>query len=114
MREGIPIAILRAGQSLLESALSSYFLFQRFTRAQYALAESERWLSERHKWDARQMRRRNRARRWVIWIPALSVLLFCLFLDETWPPVSHLFHPAAGRTDWLRRPNTANVGDHFQ
>jgi len=76
---------------------NSYFLFQRFTRVQYVLAESERWLGERRKFDVQQIGRRNRIRRWVLWLPALSVLLFCLFLDETWPAVTHLFHPRNGR-----------------
>ncbi len=81
---------------------NSYFLFQRFTRVQYTLAESERWLNERRKFDANQIRTRNRIRRWILWLPAVSVLLFCLFLDETLPPISHLVHPGYGRLGTYR------------
>jgi hypothetical protein len=76
---------------------SSYFVFQRFTRVQYTLAESQRWVAERRNKDARRIQRRNRLRRWAVWIPASSVLLFCLFLDETWPPATHLLYPRSGR-----------------
>ena len=75
----------------------NYLIFQRMTRLQYVLAESERWLAARGKLDASDIRRRYRVRRWLIWTPALSVLLFCLFLDETWPPTSHLLHPRSGK-----------------
>jgi len=90
------LAILLLASPFLIGA-NSYFMFQRFTRAQYTLAESKRWLADRNKWNAHQIGRRNQIRRWIMWAPALSVLLFCLFLDETWPPTSHLFHPIAGR-----------------
>ena len=92
---GILAALLLLSPFLIGA--NSYFLFQRFTRVQYVLAESGRWLAERRKFGVHQIRTRNRIRHWVLWIPALSVLLCCLFLDETWPPASHLFYPAAGR-----------------
>jgi hypothetical protein len=76
---------------------ASHFAFQRFTRVEYILAESERWLADRSTKDVDQIRRCNRLRRWALWIPALSVLLFCLFLGDTWPPTSHLLTPTAGR-----------------
>jgi hypothetical protein len=76
---------------------SSYLIFQRMTRVQYVHAESERWLAERSKLDAHPIRRRNRFCRWAIWIPVGLVVLYCVFLDETWPPTSQLFHPRSGR-----------------
>jgi len=76
---------------------TSYLVFKRMTHAEYVLAESERWLTERHRYDTRQIERRNRVRRAVLWIPASSVFLFCLFLDYTWPPLTHLFHAGYGR-----------------
>jgi hypothetical protein len=75
------LAILLLASPFLIGA-NSYFMFQRFTRAQYTLAESKRWLADRNKWNAHQIGRRNQIRRWIMWAPALSVLLFCLFLDE--------------------------------
>jgi len=75
----------------------NHFLFQRFTRTQYLLAESQRWLTERQNRSARQIRLRNRVRRWAMWIPAVSVTLFCLFLDHTWPVTSQLRHAGYGR-----------------
>jgi len=74
----------------------SYFVFQRFTHVEYVLDESQRWLAERRERDARQIYLRNRVRRWVVWTPLVSVTLFCLFLDKTWPPASHLIYPRAG------------------
>lgn len=76
---------------------SSHFAFQRFTRVEYVLSESERWLAERRKRDAQQIRRRNRLRRWTMWIPVTAVVLFCLFLDQSWPVLTHIVHPNYGR-----------------
>lgn len=74
----------------------SYFVFQRMTREEYLGTEAERWLAERQAAKQKGIKRRKSLRRWALWIPSVSVLFFCLFLDETWPPVSRLFHPSAG------------------
>jgi len=74
----------------------SYLVFQRMTRVEYILTESEKWLAERHDADPRCTKRRKRLRRWAAWIPAVSVLLAVLFLDQTWAIASHLFHPGSG------------------
>jgi hypothetical protein len=75
----------------------SYLVFQRMTRVEYILTESERWLAERHDADPRRSARRKWIRRWAVWIPAVSVLLAVLFLDQTWAVASHLFHPGSGK-----------------
>lgn len=92
---GILIALILSGPFLIGAC--SYLVFQRMTRVEYVLSESERWLAERHEADARRIKRRNVLHRWAVWIPAISVMLFCLFLDQTWPPVSHLFHAGSGK-----------------
>ncbi len=74
----------------------SYLIFQRLTRTQYVLTESERWLAERHEADPRQIKLRNRLRRCAICIPAVSVILLCVFMDEAWALASHVFNPGSG------------------
>ena len=74
-----------------------YLVFQRMTRVEYILTESERWLAERHAADPRRSKRRKRLRRWAVWLPAVSVLLAVLFLDQTWAIASHLFHQGSGK-----------------
>lgn len=91
----------------------SYLVFQRMTRMEYILTESERWLSERHDADPRRSKRRKWLRRWAIWIPALSVLLAVLFLDQTWAIASHLFHPGSGKLIGYRVSVPLNWTVHF-
>ena len=76
---------------------TSYVVFQRMTRVEYILAESERWLAERRETRMAPHKWRRVLRHWMVWIPTLTVLLFCLFLDQTLPPLSHLLHPGYGR-----------------
>ena len=76
---------------------SSYLIFQRLTRAEYVAAESERWLAERQRLDARRIKRRNRFRRWAIWIPTVTVILVCVFFNQTVALTSHMLHPGSTR-----------------
>ena len=98
---GIVLVLVSAGPFLIGAF--SYLVFRRITREQYLRDEADRWLAVR---DANPSRtkRLKRQRRWVVWIPALSVLLFCLFLDQTWPPLTHLLHPNYGRLGAYRVP----------
>lgn len=93
--QGILAILLFSG--LFAIGAGSYLVFERMTRVEYILTESERWLAERHDGDPRRTKRRKQLRRWAVWIPAVSVLLAVLFLDQTWAIASHLFHPGAGR-----------------
>jgi len=97
---GTLIVLILSGPFLIGAC--SYLVFQRMTQVEYVLSESERWLAERHETDPRRIERRKRLRRWAVWVPTVSVLLFCLFLDQTWPPVSHLLHPGYGRLGTYR------------
>lgn len=92
---GILIALTLSGPFLIGAG--GYLIFQRMTRAEHVLSESERWLAERHEAGAHRINRRKVLHRRVVWIPSLAVLLFCLFLDRTWPPLSHLLHPGYER-----------------
>ena len=76
---------------------ASYLVFQRLTRTQYVLAESERWLKERQQTDSRQLQRRRAIKRWALWIPAVTVVLVCACFDDAWALASHLLHPGRGR-----------------
>lgn len=92
---GILILLILSGPFLIGAC--SYLIFQRITRVEYVLDESERWLGERRKRTANQVRSLNRLRRWALWVPSLAVLFFCLFLDRTWPALTHVLHPGYGR-----------------
>lgn len=74
----------------------SYFIFQRITRVEYILSESEKWLALRGQ-NSRRIRRRKIVHRWALWIPTFTVVLLCVFMDYTWAFTSHLFHPGSGR-----------------
>jgi hypothetical protein len=93
--QGALLVLFFAGPFLIGAF--SYLVFQRLTRVEYVLSESERWLAERHGVDPRRIKWRTRLRRWAVWIPAVSVLLAALYLDQTWAIASHLFHPGSGR-----------------
>lgn len=75
---------------------NSYFLFQRITRVQYILSESEKWLTRRRECRQRTKHRKI-LRRWALWIPTLTVVLLCVFMDYTWAFTSHLFHFGSGK-----------------
>jgi len=92
---GILVALFFKG--LFPIGAVSYLLFQRMTHVLSVLSESERWLAERQDADPRRIKRRKLLRRWAVWTPALSVLFFCLFLDRTLPPLTHILHPNYGR-----------------
>ena len=92
---GILIALILSGPFLIGAC--SYLVFKQMTRVEYILTESERWLAERHDRNPRRIKRRKLLRRWAVWIPAVSVFLAVLFLDQTWAIASHLFHPGSGR-----------------
>jgi hypothetical protein len=99
---GILLVLVFAGPFLIGAF--SYLVFRRITREEYLRAEADRWLAERHDANPSRIERLKRLRRWAVWIPALSVLLFCLFLDQTWPPLTHLLHPNYGRLGAYRVP----------
>jgi hypothetical protein len=93
---------------------ASYLVFQRLTRAQYVLAESERWRAERREADVSRIRRRRRLKRWTPWIPTVAVALACVFLDGTFALTSHLFRPGSFKLigyrvsiplNWMVGPN---------
>jgi hypothetical protein len=92
---GILLVLTVAGPFLIGAV--SYLVFQRMTHLEYVRSESERWLAQRHIADARRFKRMKKLWRVAIWSPSVAVLLFCLFLDRTWPPLSHLLHPGYGR-----------------
>lgn len=83
--------------ALLLIGAGSYLVFQRMTRVDYVVAASERWLAERRQTNRRWIKWRRKLKRWAVWIPALSVVLACTFLDQTRAVASHLFQPRAGR-----------------
>ena len=72
----------------------SYLVFRRMTRAEYVIAESERWLAERRQ-TSRWIKRRKK--RWALRVPASVIILICTSLDYTWALASHLLHPRSGR-----------------
>lgn len=74
-----------------------YWEFRWLTRVEYVLSESKRWLAERRKADLARIKRRRRLKRWAIWIPTVTVVLACLFLDATFALTSHLVHPGSFR-----------------
>ncbi|MGC2449118.1 MAG: hypothetical protein WA477_15830 [Candidatus Sulfotelmatobacter sp.] len=76
---------------------ANYFLFHRIIREEYIPTEAERWLAERRREDNDRIKRRRKLKRWALWIPVLTVLLVCTFLDYSWAFASHLFHPGRGR-----------------
>ncbi len=60
--------------------------------------ESSRWLAERKAGiGAVERKWRERAIRWSLWIPSLTVLAVFSFLPETWGFMSHLQQPSAVR-----------------
>lgn len=78
---------------LLLIGAGSHLLFQRLTRVEYILAESERWLAEQQKKNSHWIKRRKLLKRCAIWIPIVTVVLACMFLDATFALTSHLLHP---------------------
>ena len=77
--------------SLFAIGAASHLIFQRFTRAQYVVAKSERWLVERRQ-PVASLKRRKSLRYWTAWVPTAAVMIACVFLDSTFALTSHLFH----------------------
>ena len=92
--EGILVSLFFLG--LFAIGALSYFIFQRMTHAQYVLSESEKCRLRRGE-DYRRIKRRKILYRWAPWLPTLSVVLICIFMDYMLPVVSHLLHPGSGR-----------------
>ena len=93
---------------------ASYLVFQRLTRAQCVLAESERWLAERWEDDVSRIRQRRRLRRWAPWIPTAAVALACMFLDGTFALASHPIPSGLFRTDRLQGFDSAELDGRVQ
>jgi hypothetical protein len=75
----------------------NHFLFQRMTHAQYVVSESDKWLAQRRQPNSQWRKRRTILKRWALWIPTLTVILVCTFLDSSWAFATHLLHPGRGR-----------------
>ncbi|HTD23322.1 MAG TPA: hypothetical protein VK738_11750 [Terriglobales bacterium] len=66
-----------------------FFVVRKLRKRGVAL-ETKRWLAERQSGtSARERRWKDRAIRYSLWLPALSVLLVFLFLPESWGIASH-------------------------
>jgi len=79
------------------SGAASYTEYQWLTRAEAVSLEADRWLAERRHPNPRRLKRQKLIKRWAVWIPTLTVVLVCLFFDDTWAVGSHLLHPHRGR-----------------
>ncbi len=99
--------------SLFAIGAASHLIFQRFTRAQYVVAESERWLAERRE-TVVSLKRRKSLRYWTAWIPTVAVMIACVFLDSTFALTSHLFHAGICQTDRLPSFNPAELDCRIQ
>jgi len=92
---GLVIFLLLLGPFVIGAA--NYFLYRRIIREQYICSEAKKWLEERRAENNSWTKRRRIVKRWAVWIPTVTVILICTFLDYTWAFASHLFHPAHGR-----------------
>jgi hypothetical protein len=75
----------------------SYKEFQWLTRVEAVRLEAERWLAERRHPNPHWLKRRKTIKRWLLWVPSVTVVLVCLFFDGMWAFTSHLLHPGRGR-----------------
>ena len=74
--EGVIVIFIFLG--LFPIGAISYFIFQHATRAEYVMAESGRWLAERRATGNSWIRRRKILKRWVLWIPTVTVIVACM------------------------------------
>lgn len=80
------------------------FLVIRRIRRRSVRLESARWLAERQSGiSAGERRWRNRAIRWALWLPSLTVLLVFLFLPESWGIASHFEFRTQALTEYQVR-----------
>jgi hypothetical protein len=90
---GLVIFMLLLGPFLIGAA--NYYLYHRIIREEYICTEAEKWLAKRRVGDNRWGKGRNFVKRWAVWIPTVTAILICTFLDYTWAVTSHLFYPVA-------------------
>jgi hypothetical protein len=92
------------------------FRFVRWMRRRGVRMEAEHWLTERQSgMGPREQRLRNRAVRWSLWIPSLSVLLLFLFFFEIWGALSHVAYRHANLPGYqLRVPLTWFIANYQQ
>ncbi|SRR5579871_7053519 len=92
---GLVVFLLLLGPFLIGAA--NYFIYHRIIREEYICTEAEKWLAERRGGDDLWKKRRKLLKHWAVWIPTVTVILACAFLDYTWALASHLLHPGQGR-----------------
>ena len=92
---GLVAFILLPGPFLIGAA--NYFIYHRIIREEYIYTQAEKWLAERRAGDNPWLKRRKFLKRLAVWIPTVTVILICTFLDYTWAFTSHLFYPGSGR-----------------
>jgi hypothetical protein len=95
LTQKILLGLFFAGPFLIGA--SSYLIFQRLTPVGYVLSESKKWLAERHHSNPRRIKTVKAIKRWVVWIPTITVIVICIFFDDAWAVTSHLLHPRRGR-----------------
>ena len=93
--QGVIVLLVFSG--LFPIGAANYFLYHRIIREEYICAEAEKWLAERRAGDNPWIKRRKILKRWAVWIPTVTAILVCTFLDYTWAFASHLFYPGSGR-----------------
>jgi hypothetical protein len=106
---------------LLPIGAANYFLYHRIIREEYICNEAEKWLAERRDANPARIKRRKILKRRALWVPSVSVILVCTFLDYSWAFTSHLLHPGRGRligyevsiplTWTVQYPDLGGVGD---
>lgn len=92
---GLAIFMVFLGPFLIGAA--NYFIYHRIIREEYICTEAEKRLAERRAGANPWMKRRKFLKRWALWIPTVTVILICTFLDYTCAFASHLFYPGSGR-----------------
>lgn len=81
---------------MLPAPIAFFFISRRF-RDRNLEAEVERWLSDRNRYGAVAQRRRSRLKRWLLWLPTVTVLAFPFF----WSPFEGT----------ISRPLNLRIGD---
>jgi hypothetical protein len=75
----------------------SYFVFERIRRKEWIYHESKKWLAERQRPNPQQTKRRRAIKKFVLWVPTVTVVLTCIFFDRAWALASHLIDRSSGR-----------------